>query len=157
MHKRTRELIAYGEQCGFELVGTDGREHWVMKHPNGSTVKVSGSPGDYRGDRNCQAEMRSKSGVTPTRPNAGKYRKGVRLEDFKPAEVRVDSKSHSVDVLRKQFADVCARIDWLRECGDRDSAAEAVAELLCVEERFSAIGVDPPVRSFRVYSPDGSD
>ena len=74
MHKRTKRLIAYGEQCGFVLEGKDGHGHFQMRHPNGETVQVAGSPGDYRGDRNMEAEMRRKSGVTPSRPSAGQYR-----------------------------------------------------------------------------------
>lgn len=74
MNSRTRRLIRYGEMCGFTLQGLDGRGHYRMVHPNGSVVRVSGSPGDWNGDTNCEAEMRRKSGVVPVRPNAARFR-----------------------------------------------------------------------------------
>lgn len=77
MRARTRELIQYGESCGFVLEGHDGRDHYVMSHSNGERVRVSGSPGDYRGDDNTRATMRRLSGVTPERARSGKYRKGI--------------------------------------------------------------------------------
>lgn len=73
MHKRTKRLIGYAESCGFVLDGVDGQGHWLLRHPNGETVRVSGSPGDWRGDANCEAEIRRKSGQSPPRPSAGRF------------------------------------------------------------------------------------
>jgi hypothetical protein len=78
---RTREMVAYGEACGFRFDGADGRGHYVMSHQNGERVRIAATPGDYRGDDNVKAEMRSKSGVTPERPKSGKYRRGVSQRD----------------------------------------------------------------------------
>ena len=151
MHKRTKALIEYGKLCGFELEGIDGNEHYVLRHSNGAVHRVAGTPGDYRGDRNAEATMRRLSGVTPPRPNSGKYRRGVRAEKFVPATERVESRSSQIARLRKQFREVCERIEWCRTEGDRDGAAEAIAELTSTEEQFRALGEPPPVWRFRIY------
>lgn len=78
MHARVRELVAYGERCGFLLEGMDGRGHYVLTHPNGASVRIACTPGDYRGDDNARAEMRRTSGVTPPRPRAGRGRRQER-------------------------------------------------------------------------------
>lgn len=154
MHKRTKELIEYGKLCGFSLAGLDGRDHWVMEHPSGAKVRVANSPGDYRGDRNCRAEMRRISGVNPPRPNAGKYLKGVRFEDYKPTDERVDSRSRRVALLKREFSEACAQINRCRDMGDRDGVGAAVYELIRIEETFRRLGLTPPVRKFRVWVPD---
>lgn len=154
MNKRARALIEYGKLCGFELEGIDGNEHYVLVHPSGARYRVAGTPGDRRGDENAKADMRRLSGVTPPRPNSGRHRKGVgTLRAHRPAEVRVDSRSHQLALLQQRFREVCDRIGWCRDEGDRDGAEEAVAELLEVEEEFTRLGVTPPVRQFRVYEP----
>jgi hypothetical protein len=149
LNSRTRELIAYGEACGFVFDGRDGHDHYRMVHPNGEVVRISGSPGDYRGDRNQRAEMRRKSGVTPQRPKSGSYRKGVRLTTFTPAEERVESKSWTVEGLTNKHRSLCGRI---RDSQSPEDAAEFVRELLAVEAEFAALGVKPPPRSFRTHT-----
>lgn len=152
VHKRVQELVAYGEACGFVVEKrVDGGGHYLLRHSNGEVVRIPSTPGDRRGDWNAQAEMRRKSGVSPPRANSGRYRRGVRLERYVPAEVRVDSKSHRLAVLRGRFRVLCERVDWCRAEGDRDGAAVAIAELLSVEDGFRAAGVLPPPRKFRVY------
>lgn len=49
MNKRIRALIEYGKQCGFTLAGTDGRNHFVLEHPNGEKMRLPATPGDHRG------------------------------------------------------------------------------------------------------------
>lgn len=152
MHKRVRELIDYAKLCGFELDGVDGNEHYVLRHPNGEVFRVAGTPGDYRGDLNSKASMRRLSGVTPPRPRAGKYRHEGKAREHVAASERVDSLSHQVGVLRRNFFDVCDRIEAARREGDRDAAAALVGELLDIEAAFSRFKIDPPVRRFRAFS-----
>lgn len=153
MHKRARALIRYGEECGFTLSpSVDGNGHYLLVHLNGSRVRVAATPGDLRGDENARAEMRRKSGVTPKRANAGHYKKGIGREQVRtPAQERIDSRSRHVAVLRKSHREVCDRIDACRISRDRDGAAEAISQLLDIEAQFSHIGVQAPVRRFRVW------
>ncbi len=151
MHKRTKELIEYGKLCGFVLESIDGNGHYLLRHPNGSVHPVASTPGDYRGDRNAKATMRRLSGVTPPRPHSGKYRRGVTVEKFQPAEERVDSRSHQIALLSKRHREVCERIAWCQSEGDRDGAADVLPDLVAVEADFEALGVRPPRRGFRQF------
>lgn len=83
MHARVRELIAYATQCGFTRDGVDGNGHILLIHPNGARCRIASTPGDYRGDDNARAEMRRLSGVTPPRPNAGRFRHAGRRQGYK--------------------------------------------------------------------------
>ena len=126
MNARTRELVSYGQACGFALDGVDGNGHHILRHPNGAVVRLASTPGEYRGDDNARAEMRRKSGVTPPRHNSDKYRKGVRSSGFsmsaalRERAARSDDDSpgqmhpSEVERLEKQLADVTARINRIR-------------------------------------------
>ena len=150
MNKRSKELVDYGILCGFQLSGVDGVGHWVMEHPNGSRVRVPSSPGDYRGDNNLKGEMRRKSGVMPSRPNSGRYRKGVSKEEFTPATERVESDSARFVRLEREHRALCERIAYLQECGDRDECGVVVRRLLEIEDEQRGMGRKPSLRTFRV-------
>lgn len=149
MHQRTRESIEFGKRCGFELEGMDGNGHYVMVHPNGESVRVASSPGDLRGDNNLRAEMQRKSGFTVPKPKSGKHRRGTRLADFVPTEVRIDSDSAKYDRLAKTHRELCERIEWLRLEGDVEGCRIAVALLFEVEAGFVSMGRPVPLRTFR--------
>lgn len=151
MHKSVRELVEYAKLCGFELAGIDGGEHYVLVHPNGGRCRIPGTPSDSRGLKNARAQMRRLSGVTPPRPRAGKYRHERGTAEYVPAVERVDSMSHQVALLRKEFFSVCDRIEACRTSGDVTGAAELVSELLEIEAAFGRFKVDPPVRRFRAF------
>lgn len=155
MKRRAKALKEYGEQCGFVLEpGTDGRGHHVMRHPNGERVHFSATPGDWRGDLNCRAEMRAKSGVTPPRARSGNYRRGVStVEAYRPATVRVESKSRATALLTRMHRELCDLIEQCRVNGDRETCAEAVEQLLECEDEFYKLGVQIPLRRFRVGVP----
>lgn len=146
MHSRTRELIAYGEACGFRLDGLDGMNHYRLTHPNGAVYRIPSTPGDYRGDKNAQADMRRLSGVTPPRPHSGRYKRGVRLDRYKPTEERTDSKSWRLQGLQDKHRALCARIN---ECETPKQAYPHVVELIQVEQDIVTLGADPPLRTFR--------
>lgn len=152
MNQRARELIKYGELCGFvlseEILGSG---HYSMTHPNGSNVTVAATPGDLRGDDNTRAAMRRLSGVTPdVGRRAGKFRKGFRLEKFVPADDRVESVSAQYASLARDFDRLNARIKWLQDNGSMDEARAPLRDLLVVEERIKALGRTVPMRTFRV-------
>lgn len=155
MKKRAQELIEYGRLCGFAVAGNDGNEHWVMRHPNGSTVRVACTPGDYRGDDNTRAEMRRKSGVSPARPRAGRYRRGINLTAFVPADERIDSISHKYAQIEREHHEACERITYLQSLGSdhRGEVREVLAKLERLEASARDIGRRPPLRSFRVHYP----
>lgn len=157
MHQRTRDLIEYGKLCGFSLQGTDGSEHYVLRHPNGERVRLASTPGDYGGDRYAKALMRRLSGVKPPKPNAGHYKKGLSRQNKRErATVRVDSMSRQIALLRGQHRELCERIEYCRVSEDRDGAAEAISQLLDIEAEFTTVGVQAPVRRFRVWQPHPS-
>lgn len=151
MNKRSKALIEYGKACGFTVDGQDGNEHYTLRHPNGSTVRVASTPGDYRGDRNTEAEMRRKSGVTPPRPRSGSYRKGVAQAAYSPATERIDSLSATVSRLERRHHSLCAQIREAQATGAVSVAAGYVSELLAVEAEFESIGRRPPLRTFRTH------
>ena len=123
MHKRTRELIEYGKLCGFQLDGIDGNDHYRLRHGNGEIVRVACTPGDWRGDENCRAEMRRKSGVTPPRPNAGRYRNGTGRRGFnmraalreKNPVLSGKHTSSSIPTLPPSVADAVRRVTERRD------------------------------------------
>lgn len=65
MKARVRDLVKYGEACGFELVGLGGSGHYKLRHTNGALIVLASSPGDGRGDLNQKSKMRRLSGVNP--------------------------------------------------------------------------------------------
>jgi hypothetical protein len=148
MHKRTQDLITYGELCGFHLAGSDGNQHFVMEHPNGERVRIASTPGDYRGDDNNRALMRRLSGVTPdVGRRAGKFRKGVRLETFEPANERVESVSAQFARLEGMHRKACALID---RAESPEEARPHVQDLVFVESLIKELGRPVPPRSFRM-------
>lgn len=149
MDKRARELIDYGALCGFEMTGTDGHGHYRLEHPNGATLAVACTPGDYRGDLNNKALMRKLSGVTPPRARSGNYRRGTRQERFAPATERVDSVSAQAQRLISRHRDLCDRVIYLSAEGDADTCRPVVAELLEVEASIAALDRPVPLRTFR--------
>lgn len=151
MHARSKALIEYAERCGFELKGLDGNGHYTLVHPNGETVRVASSPGDYRGDRNCEAEMRRKSGATPPRPRAGRHKKGLPVSIHTPSSVRVDSLSARVSALERRHRDLCNRVSEMQRFGRTEGAGAVVAELLEVEAEFAELGQRVPLRTFRTH------
>ncbi|RKT33629.1 hypothetical protein DEU34_2232 [Microbacterium sp. AG1240] len=149
MDKRARELIDYGALCGFEMTGTDGAGHYRLEHPNGATLSVACTPGDYRGDRNNMALMRKLSGVTPPRARSGKYRRGTRQERFVPAAERVDSVSAQAERLLSRHQELCDQVAYLSAEGDATRCRPVVTELLEVETAIRDLGRPVPLRTFR--------
>lgn len=150
MNKRASELIEYGKLCGFLLDGKDGNEHYRLVHPNGETVRVACTPGDRRGDDNSRAEMRRKSGVTPPRPKAGSYSKGLRLGTYIPAEERIESKSAQYDRLLAEHRTLLGRIEYLQSVGDMEGAREPVTRALEIQDAIKRLGFRPPRLDIRV-------
>jgi len=160
MHKRVKDLVDYGKLCGFNLEGQDGKEHYLLRHPNGEVVKVACTPGDYRGDDNCMAEMRRKSGVSPPRPNAGKYRKGVGRREEVPHlasefEALDSSRAEYYTRRHRQLSDQLRSLQGgTKSPSTLDRARTVIAEMLSVEAELSASGRPVPKRTFRVGDPD---
>lgn len=155
MHTRTRELVAYGEACGFVLDGSDGRGHVRMVHPNGAVVSVCSTPGEFRGDRNCRADMRRKSGVTPERANSGHYQKHVAREQFVPAQERVDSTSAQYERLARANRAASNALAQMQRVGirsntDRAEAARLAKVVIDTEQDIQALGRTAPLPLYRL-------
>lgn len=150
---RVRDLIAYAKQAGATVEGPNGSGHYVATGPNGERVQIACTPGDYRGDENCKAEMRRKWDFSPERPNAGRYRKGIRPEAFVPAAERVESKSAQYSRLVADHREASAKVSYLLSAGGVESdlldAMEAVAQ---IEEACAVIGRRAPLRSFALIT-----
>ena len=154
MHKRVRELVSWAEGIGFVCEGLDGNGHYKVVHPNGP-YRIPATPGDWRNELNCKAEMRRIAGVAHEGPQSGRYRRGMGKAKPVPhlSSVADADRSSLLATLRGRHRRACDAIKEAQADGIsfRTSRARALlAELLAAEGEFSELGEQPPLRTFRI-------
>lgn len=157
MHKRVRELVTWAEGIGFVLEGLDGRGHYKVVHRNGP-YRIPATPGDWRNELNCKAEMRRIAGAAHDGPASGRYRKGVGKSKPVAHLSSVDESDRSALLadLRVRHRRAC---DAIRSGQDEGLSFRSplarglLADLVRAEEQIKELGAEPPRWSFRV-NPD---
>lgn len=59
--KRMRDMVKRAEKAGFTFVRLTSKNHALMRHPNGSQLTISGTPGDRKAETAFSSQLKRMS------------------------------------------------------------------------------------------------
>ena len=63
--KRMRDMVRQAEEAGFSFVRLTGKSHALMRHPNGSQITISSTPGDKKAEMAFRTQLKRKTEGRP--------------------------------------------------------------------------------------------